>query len=157
MRESVLGAISGRVLQRLAMTLPGGGNLRVMLHRMRGVHVGEGVWIGGDALIESAHPGLVWIGDRVVIGLRTTILAHFQEVSGVRIEDDVYVGACALVLPGVTIGRGSVVAAGSVVTTSVPPATMVQGNPARRVARVGVPLGLRTSRADFVSGLKPYA
>jgi acetyltransferase-like isoleucine patch superfamily enzyme len=48
----------------------------------------------------------VTIGDRVVIGIRSTILAHFQELIGVTINDDVYVGACAVILPGVTIGRG---------------------------------------------------
>lgn len=47
------------------------------------------------------------------------------------IEDDVYIGSCSLILPGVTIGEGSLVAAGSVVTKSVPPHVVVGGNPAR--------------------------
>ena len=49
----------------------------------------------------------------------------------VSIEDDVWVGANATILPGVTIGRGSIVAAGSVVTKSVPPNVIVAGVPAR--------------------------
>ena len=47
----------------------------------------------------------------------------------VTIEDDVWIGANAVILPGVTIGRHSVVAAGSVVTTDVPPGTLVAGVP----------------------------
>ncbi|MFE0419002.1 sugar O-acetyltransferase [Streptomyces tendae] len=49
----------------------------------------------------------------------------------VRIEDDVWIGAGALLMPGVTVGRGSVVGAGSVVTAHVPPMTVVAGTPAR--------------------------
>ena len=142
MRENVISAIKNRLLQELAMSVPGGSGIRVVLHRLRGVHIGEGVWIGYKAVIETACPKMVTIGDRVVIGIRSTILAHFQELTGVRIEDDVYIGACAVILPGVTIGKGAVVSAGSVVTTSVPPMTVVQGNPAKRLAKCGIPLGL---------------
>jgi acetyltransferase-like isoleucine patch superfamily enzyme len=154
MREKAISGIKNRILQQLAMSAPGGFKLRVALHRLRGVKIGEGVWIGYGALIETAYPGMVTIGDRVIIGIRSTILAHFQEQTGVNIQDDVYIGACAVILPGVTIGNGSVVSAGSVVTTSVPPMTVVQGNPAKRVARCGIPLGLRTSRLDFMRHLK---
>jgi acetyltransferase-like isoleucine patch superfamily enzyme len=112
------------------------------------------VWIGHGSLIETAYPSLIRIGNNVTIGLRTTIIAHFQEIAGVTIEDDVYIGACALILPGITIGHGAVVAAGSVVTTSVPPLTLVQGNPAKRVAKCGIPLERYTSRKDFVKNLR---
>jgi len=47
------------------------------------------------------------------------------------IEDDVWIGFKATILKGVTIGRGSVIAAGSVVTKDVPPYTLVAGNPAQ--------------------------
>ena len=50
---------------------------------------------------------------------------------GVVIEDDVWVGTRAIILHGTTIGRGAIVAAGSVVTKSVPPYAIVGGNPAR--------------------------
>ena len=58
-------------------------------------------------------------------------------------------------LPGVTIGRGAVVMAGSVVTRSVPPMTMVQGNPAAPVAKCGVPLGANTPLGEFYRALQP--
>jgi acetyltransferase-like isoleucine patch superfamily enzyme len=97
---------------------------------------------------------LVRIGNSVTIGIRTTIIAHSQEVTGVTIGDKVYIGAGALILPGITIGEGAVIAAGSVVTTSVPALTAVQGNPARRVARCGIPLERHTSRREFLKHLK---
>ena len=152
--ENVLSGLKNRLLQQLAMSVPGGSNVRIALHRLRGVNIGKDVWIGHEVLIETAYPSLVTIGDRVIIGIRSTILAHFQEVRGVRIEDDVYIGACAVILPGITIGHGAVISAASVVTASVPPMTLVQGNPAKRVARCGIPLGLKTSRAEFVKRLK---
>src|SRR5579862_7616162 len=154
MPESTLSAIKNRLLQSLAMVIPGGGRMRVTLHRLRGVKIGEDVWIGYQALIETACPDKVTIGDRVVIGIRSTILAHFQDLTGVRIESDVYIGAGAMILPGVTVGAGAVISAGSVVTTSVPPMTMVQGNPAKRVAKFGIPLGLHTSRMAFIKNLE---
>ena len=114
MPEKTIAGIKNRILQGLAMSFPGGGAFRVMLHRLRGVTIGDDVWIGSDALIETACPECVKIGNRVIIGIRATILAHFQELMGVEIKDDVYIGACAVILPGVTVGEGSVVAAGSV-------------------------------------------
>jgi len=57
-------------------------------------------------------------------------------------------------MPAVTIGRGAVVAAGSVVTQSVPAMTMVQGNPARSIAKVGIPLKMNVSVREFSKELK---
>ena len=56
------------------------------------------------------------------------------EVKPVTIGDNVWIGRRAIVFPGITIGAGSIVAAGAVVTSDVPPNTVVAGNPARRVA-----------------------
>jgi acetyltransferase-like isoleucine patch superfamily enzyme len=153
-----------RLLQGLALSLPGGSGLRVRLHRWRGVQIGSGVFISTDALIETAHPELVSIGNDVFLGLRATIIGHFNELApevkpgsrfSVRIEDQAWIGPGVIILPGVNVGRGAVVTAGSVVSGSVPELTVVQGNPARPVARVGVPLGPNTSAADFQRHLRP--
>ncbi len=61
-----------------------------------------------------------------------------DEVRPVVIEDNVWIGQKAIIMPGVTIGQGSVVAAGAVVTVNVPPNTMVAGNPARQLRRLTV-------------------
>jgi len=54
----------------------------------------------------------------------------------IRLERNVWIGFDACVLPGVTIGEGSIVGAKSVVTQSVPPFTVVAGNPARVIRRL---------------------
>ena len=154
MNESILAGIKNRLLQHFASWLPGSMGLRVKLHRLRGVTIGDGTWIGSEVLIESAYPSFVTIGRNVTIAMRTTIIAHFQEQTGVTIGNNVYIGACAVILPGVTIGDGAVITAGSVVTTSVPEMTMVQGNPAKRIARCGIPLLINTSRRDFARHLR---
>jgi acetyltransferase-like isoleucine patch superfamily enzyme len=133
---------------------------RPALHRLRGVRVGDGTFIGTDALIETSQPQLVSIGKGVVIGIRCVVIAHFRgdvtdQRHSVVIEDDVFIGPGVIILPHVTIGYGAVVMAGSVVSRSVPPLTMVQGNPARPVATCGVPLRITTPMGDFLRQLKP--
>jgi maltose O-acetyltransferase len=57
------------------------------------------------------------------------------------IEDGVWVGMNSLILPGVTLGHGAVISAGSVVTSNVPPDTLVAGNPA--AVKDSLPFGNR--------------
>jgi acetyltransferase-like isoleucine patch superfamily enzyme len=83
------------------------------------------------------------------VGIRATVIAHFKETQGVTIEEDAFVGPGAIILPNVVIGRGAVVTAGSVVTKSVPPMTVVQGNPAVAIAKCGIPLAPDTSLKAF--------
>ena len=160
MKERRAAGLRNRFLQLAALYAPGAETTRVRLHRWRGVTIGEGVFIGTDAIIETSYPNRVSVGDGVVIGMRAIIIAHFRgdwesglgeeddEVT-VRIEDEVFIGPGVIVLPNVTIGYGAVVTAASVVTRSVPPLTMVQVNPAKPVARCGVPLGTQTPLKDF--------
>ena len=56
-----------------------------------------------------------------------------QKEQPVTIMDDVWIGARAIILPGVTIGQGAIVAAGAVVTKDVPPFAIVGGVPARLI------------------------
>lgn len=89
--------------------------------------------------------GSIWMGDRVVIGHHVVIITDTHDMTDpscrggsrrslpVRIEDGAWVGACVTVLPGVTIGRGAVVAAGAVVAHDVPANTLVGGVPARLI------------------------
>jgi acetyltransferase-like isoleucine patch superfamily enzyme len=156
--ETFLRGSINRLFQLLARILPGGGTIRVMLHRARGVHIGKDVFISEDVILETACPHLITIEDRAWIGIRTIIIAHFRELNeGVRIESDVFIGPGVVILPNVVIGQGAVVAAGSVVTRSVPPMTVVQGNPAVPVAVCGVPLGPNVTQREFSRKLKPLA
>ncbi len=126
--------------------------------------MGRNVFVSTDVILETAYPELVSIGDDVVIGIRCVVIGHFRldedeplRRPSVRIEDQVFLGPGALILPNVTIGYGAVVSAGSVVTRSVPPLTMVQGNPAIPVARCGMPLGARTPLKEFHRALRPIS
>ena len=165
----LLGEVRNRLFQAVALYAPGGDTTRAWLHRRRGVEIGEDTWIGLGAIIEPGFPRRVVIGKRVAIGIGVTIVAHFEykgidrrtgapfvpdEVS-VRIEDDAFIGPAAVILPDLTIGYGAVVTAGSVVSRSVPPLTMVQGNPARPIARSAIPLGLHTPLHEYYRQLTP--
>jgi acetyltransferase-like isoleucine patch superfamily enzyme len=154
-KEGFISGLKNRVLQNIARTAPGATSLRVKLHRWRGVHIEEGVWIGYDAIIETSHPDYVTIKAGASIGIRAVIIAHFRELHGVVIEEDASIGPGAIIMPNVTIGKGSVVTAGSVVTKSVPAMTVVQGNPAVPIARVGVPLKMNISLREFSKKLRP--
>ncbi len=165
-RDTALGGMKNRLLQLLAFYAPGYMTTRVWLHRMRGVSIGENVSIGVFAMIENAYPRLVSIGNNVTIGMRTTIIGHLRDLTKpareihqptVRIEDNAYIGPGVIILPNVTIGRGAVVSAGSVVFRSVPPETLVRGNPAIPVARCGVSLGGGVSYEQFLRHLTPIS
>jgi acyl-CoA synthetase (AMP-forming)/AMP-acid ligase II/acetyltransferase-like isoleucine patch superfamily enzyme/acyl carrier protein len=163
-RDSTLVGFKNRLLQLLALYAPGFKTTRVWLHRMRGVSIGDNVSIGIFALIENAYPRLVFIGNNVTIGMRAIIIGHLRDLTvqaresnqpTVRIEDNVYIGPGVIILPNVTIGHGAVVSAGSVVTRSVPPQTLVQGNPAKPIAHCGVSLGGGVSYEQFLRHLTP--
>ena len=154
MKELVLVGILNRVLQHLARILPGARTLRVALHRARGVRIGKDVWIGYDVILETSQPALIIIEEGSSIGMRATVIAHFKETRGVKIEREAFVGPGAIILPNVVIGYGAVVTAGSVVTRSVPPMTVVQGNPAIPIATCGIPLGPDVTIKEFSRCLK---
>ncbi len=113
-----------------------------------------GITIGRDCLISEFNvlrgQGGITVGDRVYTSPHVQLAAvdHVfgdparpfidQGITarGITVEDDVWIGAGAIVTDGVRIGRGSVVAAGAVVTADVPPHTVVAGIPARPIKTI---------------------
>jgi serine acetyltransferase len=154
-KEALLRGIVSRILQLLARNLPGARTTRVLLHRARGVRIGRGVWIGYDVVLDTAQPHLISIEDGATISIGALLVAHFKEFRGIRIEQDAFIGPRAIILPNVVIGRGAVVKAGSVVSQSVPPMTVVQGNPAVAVAQCTIALQQDVSLKSFSRGLRP--
>ena len=157
MSENRLRGLKNRMLQELAQVVPGATTTRVRLHRARGVNIGANVWIGYDAVLETAYPELITIEDGASIGIRAVVIAHFKEARGVKIEREAFIGPGAIILPSVVVGHGAVVTAGSVVTRSVPPMTVVQGNPAIPIATCEVPLRPNMSMKEFTRTLKQPA
>jgi acetyltransferase-like isoleucine patch superfamily enzyme len=156
MNENPLRGLLNRILQMLTMLLPGAQSLRVSLHRVRGVKIGRNVWISYNVVLETGFPQLITIDDSAFIGVGVIVIAHFKEARrGVRIGKQVFIGPGVIILPDVEIGDGAVVTAGSVVTSSVPAMTLVQGNPAVPIARCGVPLWPDTPLKEFTRRLKP--
>jgi maltose O-acetyltransferase len=108
--------------------------------RRRGASIGSGVWFGNDVTIDYGFASLVSVGDDCTVSDRVILLAHdastkrhigYTRVAPVSIGRRVFLGAGAIVLPGVTIGDDAIVGAGSVVRGDVAPGTVVAGNPAR--------------------------
>ena len=154
--------ILGSTLQRLAMVCPGGNSLRPLLHRWRGAKIGANVWIGLYAYIDDVHPEALSIGDNCTIGIRTSIITHFywgspHSVSNgkVVIERDVFIGPHCVILPNVTIGEGSVIQAGTVVTRNVPPRTFWGAPAAGPLGVLTVPLTSEHGYMSFLRGLRP--
>ena len=155
MKENIISGLKNRILQILARIAPGASTLRVSLNRWRGVKIGKEVWIGYDAIIETAHPEYVTICDNASLGIRSTIIAHHRETKGVYIDEWADIGPGAIILPGVKIGKSAVVTAGSVVTKSVPDFTMVRGNPAEPIAKIGKTFTKDVTLREFVKNLRP--
>lgn len=104
------------------------------------LEVGDNVSIG--TYVHMWCQGGIKIGDRVLIASHTAITSVTHDYSKpdmrkdtilqtVTIEDDVWIGAHSIILPGVTIRKGAVVGANSVVTKDVQPYSIVIGSPAR--------------------------
>lgn len=105
------------------------------------IEVGDNTGIGFNARIY----GPLKIGNDVMMGPdvmiftqnheneRTDIPMRLQTApkKPVEVGDDVWIGARAIILPGITVGRGSIIGAGSVVTKNIPEYAVVGGNPAR--------------------------
>jgi len=111
------------------------------------LEIGDNSGIGVNAQLYTA--GGIVIGDNVMMGPDVVILTQNHrydditrpmreqgyESAPVIIEDDVWIGTRVIVLPGVRIGQGSIIAAGAVVTRDIPPFSIVGGNPAKVIKK----------------------
>ena len=113
---------------------------------MTNISIGQDTFIGHQALITGDHDSTIIIGSNVDIAPRVVILSGTHELDMVSdhtagkgaggevcIQDGVWIGANSTILPGVTIGRKSVIGAGSVVTRDIPPLCVAAGNPCRPI------------------------
>ncbi len=112
---------------------------RVRIDRPEKVYIGDNCSLNENILIIGCE--IVRFGKRVVISPGSTILSasmdyehssppYARKSAPVNIGDNVWIGACSTILPGITIGEGAVIGAGAVVTKDIPPNMLVTGVPA---------------------------
>jgi len=113
--------------------------------RPAGVFIGDGVYLGRNVLLDAAGDGTIHLGDKSIVGAYTAMFANnhsFMDLNKPIIEqgyipgkifigDNCWIGSHVVILRTVTIGHGSVVGAGSVVTKDIPPMSIAAGNPAK--------------------------
>lgn len=126
----------------LSNTLPLRGHQRFKFVKIGGVNVKGPCMIYKNVYFDSVAPHLITIEKGVTITQNTTILTHFLDpkqkgrmfnLGEVHIEEDAFIGCNVIICSAVTIGRGAIVGAGSVVTKSIPPYQVWAGNPARYI------------------------
>lgn len=108
-----------------------------------GMKIGQDVGIGLMAMVDIFHPEKITIGANSILGYNSTILCHEflpteYRLGSVEIGENVLIGANTTVLAGVKIGDGALVAAGSLVNRDVPPYTLVMGVPIKNVKNLRI-------------------
>ncbi len=111
-------------------------SLKRWLYRRIGVRVGKDVSFGLESTVDIFFPELIEVGDNSIIGYNSVILTHEflvneLRIGRVRIGKNVTVGANCTILPGVSIGDNSIIAAHSLVNSDIPPNVIAGGVPAR--------------------------
>ncbi len=114
--------------------------------RKQGAKIGDDCYFGTRTL--GSEPYLITIGNHVQVSSNVLFLTHnpgwcyrhkipdLQSFGRIVIGDNCYIGAGAIILPGVSIGSNCLVAAGAVVTKDVPSGKVVAGNPARVISSI---------------------
>jgi acetyltransferase-like isoleucine patch superfamily enzyme len=124
--------------------------IRIRIYKHLGMRIGENAYIGpGLEIIDQTLSNLVALGNRVTISPQVTLvvssspnnsklkdLSYPRKIGRITIEDDAWIATGAIILPGITIGKMSVVGAGAVITKDVPPFTVVGGVPAKVIKKL---------------------
>ncbi len=126
--------------------------IRPCLWKWIGVRLGKNVFIGYGVYLDVDGGDLIEVEDNVLIAAQCLLLTHRRniglyrkgmlqnELSYIRkpivIEKNASIGMRSIIMPGVTIGEGAVVAAGSIVTRDIPPHTIAAGSPAKVIKNI---------------------
>ncbi len=119
---------------------------QIMRYRCFGITIGNNCFISLGAWLDERR-GKIIIGDGCYITRGAKILSHdaiacrtkpwLKEECTTILESNVFIGMGAIILAGVRVGENSIIGAGSVVSKSVPPNSVVAGNPARVIKTLG--------------------
>lgn len=116
----------GAVFSRHGVSIGSNSGIGISAFVGDGTSIGSNVMMGPEVLIYTCNHNTSCVDIPM-------IQQGYTPVAPVTVEDDVWIGARVIILPGVTIGSGSVLGAGSVISRNVPPGAVVVGNPARIV------------------------
>ena len=125
-------------------------NFVIRCQRSRGVKIGKNCHFSPYVLIDLLHPELITIEDNVTISSNSMIFAHVnpttneflknhgypRTIKPVTIKEGAIISVGCIIIAGVTIGKNSIVGAGSVVSQDVPDFCVVVGNPARIIKKI---------------------
>lgn len=125
---------------------------RPWILRRLGCHIGKGVFIGDHVRVDYGHADMIFIDDHAHVTGGCRLLCHQRDLSQYYMGDDaaklpyrlgaihigksVMIGMESLIMPGVTIGDGAIVGAGSLVSKSIPAWTIAVGSPAKVVKQI---------------------
>lgn len=126
--------------------------LRPILIRKMGCHVGKNTFFGDYVRMDTSYADMIYIGDYTHITSGCRLLCHQRDLTGyckgdnaadlgyktgeIHIGKGVMVGMETIIMPGVTIGDGAIIGAGSIVTRDIPAWTIATGRPARVVKQI---------------------
>ena len=125
-------------------------NFVIRCQRSRGVKIGKNCHFSPYVLIDLLHPELITIEDNVTISSNSMIFAHVnpttneflknhgypRTIKPVTIKEGAIISVGCIIIAGVTIGKNSIIGAGSVVSQDVPDFCVVLGNPARIIKKI---------------------
>lgn len=129
-------------IKRIINVLRGINTVNIDALKTAGLNVGIDCKIQDGVVIDFNHCQHIFIGNSVTIAPQVYILAHdastfklfgYTKIGKVIIEDNVFIGARSIIMPGVRIGKNSIIGAGSVVVSEVPANFVYAGNPARAI------------------------
>ena len=123
------------------------GGLRKWLQKKRGVKIGKNVHWGTNVVVDYPYPNFVKVEDGASISGSDYFLTHckpmkyhegFVEsyVAPIIIHKNAWIALNVTLMPGVEVGEGAIVSAGSIVSKDIPPFTVAQGNPARVITDI---------------------
>lgn len=126
--------------------------LRPILIRKMGCHIGKNTFFGDYVRMDTSYADMIYIGDYTHVTSGCRLLCHQRDLTGYCVGDNaaslgyktgeihigkgVMVGMETIIMPGVTIGDGAIIGAGSIVTRDIPAWTIATGRPARVVKQI---------------------